>query len=187
LRKEEVKSMRRVSAAIPMVIALGLVLVASVWPASRAFAGDTGVLPSLIPGVALSDQELGQLYGRGVDLLGLEGSFSRIERLQGEDFNEWLYERNARRSSATAAVDISDVRLGLVNSARGAGQMARTQAKLRAAAALDLKLARPARPDIQISRPARPEIIPIRFGIGEGSTVREGTFESLGDSVFSKF
>jgi len=183
--------MRRVSVAVPTVLAtvlaLGLVLMAGVWPTSRAFAGEGSVFTSLIPGVMLSDQELGQLYGRGVDMLGRDGSFSRIERLQAEDFAEWLYERNTRDSSATAAVDISNVRLGLVGSARAAGQAARTQAKLRAASALDLKLTIPKFVRPQISRPPRPEIIPIRFGIGEGSSIREGSFEGLGDSVFSRF
>lgn len=105
------------------LMGLALLLAASLSTASRA--GDAELFADLIPGTALSYEELGDIYGRGLDT---QGEFL-VERFDGFSAGEFIRERLRELFERTRGAIDSRSASGIANTiARALNNQARVKA-----------------------------------------------------------
>ncbi len=107
------------------LMGLAFLLAASLSTASRA--GDAELFADLIPGTPLSYEELGDIYGRGLDT---EGEFL-IERFDGVSLGEFIRERLRELFERTGGAIDSRSAAGTANTI---GRAIDSQARVKASA-----------------------------------------------------
>ncbi len=111
------------------LMGLAFLLAASLSTASRA--GDAELFADLIPGTALSYEELGDIYGRGLESIG-EGT---IEHFNGIAAGEFFRERLRELFERVGGVIDSRSASGIVNTTANAiDSQARVKARAQATA-----------------------------------------------------
>ncbi len=111
------------------LMGLAFLLAASLSTASRA--GDAELFADLIPGTPLSYDELGDIYGRGLET---EGEF-RIERFDGVSAGEFIRERLRELFERTGGAIDSRSASGIANTTANAiNSQARVKARAQATA-----------------------------------------------------